>query len=137
MTRLLSYLRCFSWPRIECRLPNSIKVKWKCQFLSHVWLFVTPWDVAHQAPLSMGFSRQQYWSALPFPFPGDLPDPENPGLLDCRRMLYHLSHQGSPAALKVSTIDHLHLPFHLLISPKMICIFLTLWFRCWRVTSNV
>ena len=32
-------------------------------------------DVAHQAPLSMGFSRQEYWSGLPFPFPGDLPDP--------------------------------------------------------------
>ena len=38
-------------------------------------LFVTPWTVAHQAPLSMGFSRQEYWSGLPFPSPGDLPDP--------------------------------------------------------------
>ena len=36
--------------------------------------FVTPWTVAHQAPLSMGFPRQQYWSELPFTFPGDLPD---------------------------------------------------------------
>ena len=35
----------------------------------------TPWTVAHQAPLSMGFSRQEHWSGLPFPFPGDLPDP--------------------------------------------------------------
>ena len=35
----------------------------------------TPWTVAHQAPLSLGFSRQQYWSGLPFPSPGDLPDP--------------------------------------------------------------
>ena len=35
--------------------------------LSHIWLFVTPWTVAHQAPLSMGFSRQEYWSELPFP----------------------------------------------------------------------
>ena len=35
----------------------------------------TPWTVAHQAPLSMGFSRQQYWNGLPFPSPGDLPDP--------------------------------------------------------------
>ena len=34
-----------------------------------------PWTVAHQAPLSMGFSRQEYWSGLPFPFPGDLSDP--------------------------------------------------------------
>ena len=36
---------------------------------------VTPWAVAHQAPLSMGFSKQEYWSGLPFPAPGDLPDP--------------------------------------------------------------
>ena len=43
--------------------------------LSHVRLFATPWTVAHQAPLSMGFSRQEYWSWLPFPSPGDLPDP--------------------------------------------------------------
>ena len=37
--------------------------------------FVTPWTVAHQAPLSTGFPRQEYWSGLPFPPPGDLPDP--------------------------------------------------------------
>ena len=43
--------------------------------LSQVWLFVTPWTVTHQVPLSMEFSRQEYWSGLPFPFPGDLPDP--------------------------------------------------------------
>ena len=38
--------------------------------------FVTPWTIACQAPLSMGFPRQEYWSRLPFPFSGDLPDPE-------------------------------------------------------------
>ena len=43
--------------------------------LSRVRLFVTPWTVAHQAPPFMGFSRQEYWSGLPFPSPGDLPDP--------------------------------------------------------------
>ena len=43
--------------------------------LSHVQLFATPWTVAHQAPLSMEFSRQEYWSGLPFPSPGDLSDP--------------------------------------------------------------
>ena len=43
--------------------------------LSSVQLFATPWTVAHQAPLSLGFSRQEYWSGLPFPPPGDLPDP--------------------------------------------------------------
>ena len=40
-----------------------------------VLLFVTPWTVAHQSLLSIGFSRQEYWSGLPFPSPGDLPDP--------------------------------------------------------------
>ena len=43
--------------------------------LSRVQLFVTPWTVAYQAPQSMGFSRQKYWSGLPFPSPGDLPNP--------------------------------------------------------------
>ena len=43
--------------------------------LSHIQLFVTPWTVACQAPLPMGFSRQEYWSGLPRPPPGDLPDP--------------------------------------------------------------
>ena len=45
------------------------------QLLSRVQLFESPWTVAHQAPLSMGFSRQEYWSGLSFPPPGDLPDP--------------------------------------------------------------
>ena len=43
--------------------------------LSHVQLFMTPWTVAHWAPLSMEFSRQEYWSGLPFSAPGDPPDP--------------------------------------------------------------
>ena len=43
--------------------------------LSCVQLFVTPWTVAYQAPPSMEFSRQEYWSGVPFPSPGDLPDP--------------------------------------------------------------
>ena len=47
----------------------------KVKLLSRVRLFATPWTVARQAPLSMGFSRQEYWSGLPFPSPGDLPNP--------------------------------------------------------------
>ena len=43
--------------------------------LSCIRLFVTPWTVAHQAPLSMKFPRQECWSGLPFPTPGDIPDP--------------------------------------------------------------
>jgi len=47
----------------------------KVKSLSRVRLFVTPWTVARQVPLSMEFSRQEYWSGLPFPSPGDLSDP--------------------------------------------------------------
>ena len=45
------------------------------KLLSHVQLSVTPWTVAYQAPPFMGYSRQEYCSGLPFPSPGDLPDP--------------------------------------------------------------
>ena len=48
---------------------------WNESVLSHVQLFVISWTIARQAPLSMKFSRQEYWSGLPFPPPGDLPDP--------------------------------------------------------------
>ena len=48
-----------------------------CVFvLSYVQLSATPWTVAHKAPLSMEFSRQEYWRGLPFPTPGDIPNPE-------------------------------------------------------------
>ena len=56
---------------IDTRKTERKKVK----SLSHVRLFVTQWTVAYQAPLSTGFSRQEYWSGLPFPSLGDLPDP--------------------------------------------------------------
>ena len=49
--------------------------KMKVKSLSCVRLFATPWMVAYKAPQSMGFSRQEYWSGLPFPSPGDLPNP--------------------------------------------------------------
>ena len=57
----------------ECSLEGLMKVKVKS--LSHIRLFATPWTVAYQASPSMGFSRQEYWSGLPCPSPGDLPDP--------------------------------------------------------------
>ena len=56
---------------LACISESEVKVK----SLSCVRLFVTPWTVAYQAPLSMGFSRQEYWSGLPFPSPGHLPNP--------------------------------------------------------------
>ena len=54
------------------QLEGTIAIK---DVLSRVHLFATPWTVAQQAPPSMGFSRQEYWSRLPFPSPGDLPHP--------------------------------------------------------------
>ena len=62
---------------------------------SRVQLCVTPWTVAHQAPLSMGFSRQEYWSVLPFPSPEDLPNSGiKPGSPALQADSLHLSHQG-------------------------------------------
>ena len=71
--------------------------KWsEVKSLSRVWLFATAWTVAYKAPLSMEFSRQEYWSGLPFPSPGDLPSPViKLGSPVCRQTLYCLSHQGS------------------------------------------
>ena len=74
-------------------LPLSYKIKRKkVKSLSRVWLCVTPWAVAYQAPLSMGFSRQEYWSGLPGIVPTQV---SNLGLPHCRQTLYHLSDQGS------------------------------------------
>ena len=65
-------------PALETSLkigqPNTMEVR-KCCLLSCVWLFATPCTVARQAPLSTEFSRQEYWSGLPFPSSWDLPDP--------------------------------------------------------------
>ena len=84
-------------PRAYLNSCPSWSVKAKVKSLSRVPLFVSPWTVAYQAPLSMGFSRQEYWRGVPLPSPGDLPTQGlNPGLLHCRQMLYHLSHQGRP-----------------------------------------
>ena len=72
-----SFLKCptISISKQLKELKFSLKVKVKVKSLSRVRLFTAPWTVAHQAPLSMGFSRQEYWSGWPFPFPGDLPNP--------------------------------------------------------------
>ena len=63
---LMLYYNLFAY-----HLPSKVKVK----SLSRVQLFATLWTVAYKAPQSMGFSRQEYWSGLPFPSPGDLSDP--------------------------------------------------------------
>ena len=68
--------------------------------LSRVWLFVTLWTVAHQAPQSMVFSRQEHWSGLPFPPPGYLPNPgikaASPAFPALQVDSLLLSHWGSP-----------------------------------------
>ena len=59
--------RTLEWVAISSS--NAWKWKVKVKSVSRVWLFVTPWTTAYQAPLSMGFSRQEYWSGLPLPSP--------------------------------------------------------------------
>ena len=83
--------------------------KWKCGLLSRVRLHVTPWSVDCWAPLSLEFSRQEYWSSLTFHAPGDLPYPGiELGLLNCRQILYFLSHQGSPTWTPIHMHTHTH-----------------------------
>ena len=78
------------------------------QSLSCVRLSVTPWTAACQTSLSIGFSRQEYWSGLPCPPPGDLPNPrikDLQGLLHCRQILYQLNYQGNPATREANISD--------------------------------
>ena len=78
--------KCFG----HIKMFSSMKV---CQLLSRVRLFANPWAIALQAPLSVEFSRQERWSGLPCPSPGDLPNPGiEPGLLHCRQILCHMSY---------------------------------------------
>ena len=75
---------CYSGPEpyTNCIFPSSLTLSWIKKLLplllscfSRVRLCATPWTAAHQAPPSMEFSRQEYWSGLRFPLPGDLPNP--------------------------------------------------------------
>ena len=68
---------------MEKNLKNYIYIYSCAQSFSHVRLFVTPWTIDHQAHLSMELSKQEYWTGLPFPTPGDLPNSgiSNPQLL--------------------------------------------------------
>ena len=82
--------------------------------LSHVLLFATPWTIAHQAPLSMEFSRQEYWSGLSFLSPADLP---NPGLDSCllnwQADSLPLNHLRSPILLVTNTKSNVYLAIKL------------------------
>ena len=86
---------------------------------SSVWLFVVLWTTAHQAFPSVGFSRQDYWSRLPFPSPGDLPKPGikpvSPAFPELQADFLPLSHQGSPSLntlpLKLKKVGKTTRPF--------------------------
>ena len=95
-------------------MPMCLLLKWfhifihskvvKVKSLSHVRLLATPWTVICQAPLPMGFSRQEYQSGFPFPSAGDLADPGiEPGLPHCRQKLYCLRHQASTICIQNSS----------------------------------
>ena len=89
--------------------------------LSCVQLFVTLWTVAHQAPLSMGFYRQEYWSGLPFPSIGDLPDPALNSHILCllhNKWILYVSHWGSPLPLRKS-INSLLLKFSAVLRKRL------------------
>ena len=78
-------------------LNNGDSMKVKVKLLSRVRLFATPWTVSHQAPPSMEFSRQEYWSGLPFPSPGSFPTQgSNLGLPHCGQTLYPSEPPGNP-----------------------------------------
>ena len=103
--------------------------------LSRVRLFATPWTVAYQAPPSMGFSRQECWSGLPFPSPGDLPDlgiePGSPAL---RQTLYRLSYQGRPD-------KYYHWPMMTVINDQtVLCftgfLFTLVWNKCFSLKKK-
>ena len=77
--------------------------KWKWKLLSHVWLFATPWTVVYHSRPSMGFSKQGYWSGLPFPSPEDLLNPGIKPGSPTLQTLYHLSHKDFARQTGVSS----------------------------------
>ena len=106
--------RTLEWVAIS--FSNAWKWKVKVKSLSHVRLLATPLTATYQAPPSMGFARQKYWSGLSLPslknsgvgcyslLQGIFPTQgSNLGLLHCRQILYHLSHQGSHTIMWISS----------------------------------
>ena len=82
---------------------------------SRVCLFVTSWTAAHQTPLSMGFSRQEYWNGCHAFLQGNLTTQGlNPDLAHCMQVLYHMTHQGNPKFQLMSDTVHIYRIFFFL-----------------------
>ena len=110
-----------SYPRlawVPVLSPQKAPLKLRVKLLSHVQLFATPWTADYQAPPSMGFSRQEYWSGLLFSSPEDLPHPGIELGSPALQTLYCLSHQGkSPyGVIKLSTAS---------------------WYMCGTISPNI
>ena len=111
-----------------------------CYLLSLFWLLVTPWTADHWSPLSMDFSRQEYWSGLPFLSPGYLPDPGNePRSPASQQILYCLGHQGSPIKMfhfnSVQSLSRVQLFAIPWIAAHQASLFITISRRSLRLTS--
>ena len=81
-------LQAWTLEWVAISFSNAWKWKVKVKSLSRVWLLATPWTAAYQAPLSMGFSRQEYWSGLPLP---SLPEYATPFLIHASKWMDALS----------------------------------------------
>ena len=122
-------------------VPGAGKEKWKWKSLSRVWLSVTPWTVAHQFPLSVGFSRQEYWSGLPFPSPGESSQPRDQTQVSCiagrhfnlwatraaHIFIYCIFWRPLHISVKRSSFSELHSVFHCMDLPQFIQLVPYLW----------
>ena len=99
-------LLCHFYLQLRLALIHAIIFTVLVTQYSHVQLFVTPWNIAHQAPVSMKFSSKNTGVGSHF-LPQEISPTEvsNPGLLRCRQILYHLSYQGSPLSLREAVFN--------------------------------
>ena len=100
------------WPATSTKLNSKMDNGSGIQSLTHIWFFGTPWTVACQASLSIGFFRQEYWSGLPFPSPGDLPDPgikPRSSALQADSLLLSHTHTHTHTFVVVQSISHVWL----------------------------
>ena len=110
--------RTLEWVAISSS--NVEKWKVKVKSLSHVWLFETPWTAAYQAPLSMGFSRQEYWSGLLSPSPTKLQ--EDISLASALLSLWWYEYVSAPGSLKIWKSSHKVVIFYKVLKEKHLLI---------------